>query len=67
MIRSLGSRIFQPWSAAAEFWSGLLAGAVQKTVKELALHPLDTAKARQDWDIQTKLQTSHSNLLTSHI
>ena len=33
-------------SAAAEFWSGLLAGAVQKTVKELALHPLDTAKAR---------------------
>ncbi|KAL3898639.1 MAG: hypothetical protein SGPRY_012800 [Prymnesium sp.] len=29
-----------------EFWSGLLAGAVQKTVKELALHPLDTAKAR---------------------
>ena len=35
-----------PPSAAAEFWSGLLAGAVQKTVKELALHPLDTAKAR---------------------
>lgn len=33
-------------SAASEFWSGLLAGAVQKTVKELALHPLDTAKAR---------------------
>eukprot|EP00962_Isochrysis_galbana_P046048 scaffold18374_cov124-Isochrysis_galbana.AAC.1 len=33
-------------SAAVEFWSGLLAGAVQKTVKELALHPLDTAKAR---------------------
>ena len=33
-------------SAAAEFYSGLLAGAVQKTVKELALHPLDTAKAR---------------------
>lgn len=33
-------------SATAEFWSGLLAGAVQKTVKELALHPLDTAKAR---------------------
>jgi len=35
-----------PPSASAEFWSGLLAGAVQKTVKELALHPLDTAKAR---------------------
>lgn len=33
-------------SAASEFYSGLLAGAVQKTVKELALHPLDTAKAR---------------------
>jgi hypothetical protein len=33
-------------SAAVEFYSGLLAGAVQKTVKELALHPLDTAKAR---------------------
>lgn len=33
-------------SAAAEFWSGLLAGAVQKTVKEIALHPLDTVKAR---------------------
>ena len=33
-------------SAATEFWSGLLAGAVQKTVKELVLHPLDTAKAR---------------------
>jgi hypothetical protein len=35
-----------PPSAAVEFYSGLLAGAVQKTVKELALHPLDTAKAR---------------------
>lgn len=33
-------------SAASEFYSGLLAGAVQKTVKELVLHPLDTAKAR---------------------
>jgi len=33
-------------SAAVEFWSGLLAGAVQKTVKEVLLHPLDTAKAR---------------------
>ena len=33
-------------SAGSEFYSGLLAGAVQKTVKELALHPLDTAKAR---------------------
>lgn len=33
-------------SAAQEFWSGLLAGAAQKTVKELVLHPLDTAKAR---------------------
>ena len=33
-------------SAGVEFWSGLLAGAVQKTAKELALHPLDTAKAR---------------------
>lgn len=33
-------------SAAQEFWSGLLAGAVQKTAKELVLHPLDTAKAR---------------------
>ena len=35
-----------PASAASEFYSGMLAGAVQKTVKELALHPLDTAKAR---------------------
>ena len=33
-------------SAGVEFWSGLLAGAVQKTAKELLLHPLDTAKAR---------------------
>ena len=33
-------------SAGSEFYSGLLAGAVQKTVKELALHPLDTVKAR---------------------
>lgn len=40
------SLVAQAPSAAAEFWSGLLAGAVQKTVKELALHPLDTAKAR---------------------
>ena len=31
---------------AVEFWSGLLAGAVQKTAKELVLHPLDTAKTR---------------------
>ena len=35
-----------PPSAGVEFWSGLLAGAVQKTAKELLLHPLDTAKAR---------------------
>ena len=33
-------------SARVEFYSGLLAGAVQKTAKELVLHPLDTAKAR---------------------
>lgn len=33
-------------SAAAEFWSGLIAGFVQKTVKAIALHPLDTAKTR---------------------
>ena len=43
--RSSASTLASP-SAASEFWSGLLAGAVQKTVKELALHPLDTAKAR---------------------
>ncbi|KAL1503415.1 hypothetical protein AB1Y20_011466 [Prymnesium parvum] len=35
-----------PPTAAQEFWSGLLAGGAQKTVKELLLHPLDTAKAR---------------------
>ena len=39
-------------SAGSEFYSGLLAGAVQKTVKELALHPLDTVKAR----LQTRVK-----------
>lgn len=33
-------------SASSEFLSGLVAGAAQKTVKELALHPFDTVKTR---------------------
>jgi len=33
-------------SASIEFVSGLIAGAAQKTVKELALHPFDTVKTR---------------------
>uniref|UniRef100_A0A7S4C3C4 Mitochondrial carrier protein n=1 Tax=Chrysotila carterae TaxID=13221 RepID=A0A7S4C3C4_CHRCT len=33
-------------SESSEFWSGLIAGAVQKTAKELVLHPLDTVKTR---------------------
>ncbi len=33
-------------SAERELLSGLLAGAVQKTAKELVLHPLDTIKTR---------------------
>ena len=36
--------------AAREFVSGLIAGAAQKTVKELALHPFDTAKVRLQLD-----------------
>ena len=43
---SATSAYIAPTSATSEFYSGMLAGAVQKTVKELALHPLDTAKAR---------------------
>ncbi len=33
-------------SASAELVSGLVAGAAQKTVKQLVLHPLDTLKTR---------------------
>jgi len=33
-------------SATTEFVSGLIAGAIQKTVKELVLHPFDTVKSR---------------------
>ena len=34
----------------SQFASGLLAGAAQKTVKELALHPFDTVKTRLQTD-----------------
>ena len=33
-------------TARTEFISGLIAGAAQKTIKEIVLHPLDTVKCR---------------------